>query len=457
MPPVDNSKGIVKKKPKDHPCLHADCVARKPFTRPCYLKEHIDKTHLGINHFVCDYIIDEKNGKTCGQVCSTKGNLTTHERTHSDLYVTRTYKEHWCTHPGCKRAPFTCTSHLQQHMDFAHRGIRHFECDHIMDEEKGTKCGKAFPTHGKLENHKKERHSEVAEYKCTHTGCEWRKSFGDNIHLQAHIDFFHLGILNFVCDYIVDDEHGTTCGHACERRNNLDAHKRSHSDVRDHECSEPSCGAKFKFDHVRHLHWVRRHSPPNDPARTKHKCTSCTAAFSGTGDLEEHRLYNHVAKDDPMRLAYLDRKSAAKRAQYANDENHRIACRVRAGLCRVLNNMGLSKECASQVLLGCSYEELVIHLNNNSRGFIYGDETMDFHIDHIRPLASFNKRCRIELLKSCNWNNLQLLPGPENLGKGGKFPPSDAAAYAASDGGIAIAVLEVKWRGSKVCGCGCGV
>ncbi|KAJ1464346.1 hypothetical protein T484DRAFT_1869715 [Baffinella frigidus] len=40
------------------------------------------------------------------------------------------------------------------------------------------------------------------------------------------------------------------------------------------------------------------------------------------------------------------------------------------------------------------------------------------HIDHIRPLSSFNVGCKVELLKGANFNNLQLLTAEENGRKG---------------------------------------
>ena len=104
-------------------------------------------------------------------------------------------------------------------------------------------------------------------------------------------------------------------------------------------------------------------------------------------------------------------------------------------------------------MTGCTYEELVVHLNTNDRGFVYGDPDTVLHIDHIRPKANFNLLCRVEQFKCANWNNLQLLPGSENIVKRDSFTAAESEAYDKSVGGMAIMELEKGWRASGVCTC----
>ena len=100
--------------------------------------------------------------------------------------------------------------------------------------------------------------------------------------------------------------------------------------------------------------------------------------------------------------------------------------------------------------MGCTLEELIAHLNNNDRGFKYGDPGLQ--IDHIRCLASFKDtiHCIVQQLKALNFNNLQLLPATENNSKNDTY---DADAYAESEAGMAIADLEEQWKMDGVCGC----
>jgi hypothetical protein len=69
-------------------------------------------------------------------------------------------------------------------------------------------------------------------------------------------------------------------------------------------------------------------------------------------------------------------------------------------------------------------------------------------------MASFkNLKCQVEVNKCMGFNNLQLLPGPENKSKRDSFTSAEEAAYALSKGGMATAELEKGWRADGVCKC----
>jgi hypothetical protein len=147
------------------------------------------------------------------------------------------------------------------------------------------------------------------------------------------------------------------------------------------------------------------------------------------------------------------KQNARERERRESDPVFRLKKWVRSAARRCLEMNGLTKNFRSAEVLGCDPEELLLHLNNNNRGLVYGMPGVVLHIDHIRPLASFNLLCRLDLLKVCNWNNLQLLTAEENGRKSDRFTPADAEAYALSVGGKAIAELEKGWRLAGVCGC----
>jgi hypothetical protein len=290
----------------------------------------------------------------------------------------------------------------------------------------------------------------VKKCKCLVDGCN--KSYLYPNDLQHHVDFIHNKIFHNVCDHI--DEKGVKCGYKCQERGDLEKHKRhKHSDVCDYKCT--GCSSTFKSAPERDNHWVRKHSEANDPARTQYKCTGCTKGFLTSSELDRHFLVHHVPKDDPKRRAVLDRNNKAQKALYASDEKNRIKNSLRGALRRMVKKHGMGKVSLSGKVMGCSCEQLIAHLNDNDRGFVYEQSVGVFHIDHIRPMASFkNLKCHVEVLKCMNFNNLQLLPGPENKSKNDSFTPDQAAAYAISKGGLAIAELEKGWRAEPgVCKC----
>lgn len=70
-------------------------------------------------------------------------------------------------------------------------------------------------------------------------------------------------------------------------------------------------------------------------------------------------------------------------------------------------------------LLGCSYSELRLYIENL---FLPGMSWNDnIHIDHIRPLSSFDLSDPKEQLIAFNFKNLQPLWGPDNLSKGSLY------------------------------------
>lgn len=72
--------------------------------------------------------------------------------------------------------------------------------------------------------------------------------------------------------------------------------------------------------------------------------------------------------------------------------------------------------------LGCSVEEFKQYLESKFKpGMTWGNYgKYGWHIDHIKPLFSFNLQNREEVIKALNFTNLQPLWWNENLSKGSK-------------------------------------
>lgn len=75
-------------------------------------------------------------------------------------------------------------------------------------------------------------------------------------------------------------------------------------------------------------------------------------------------------------------------------------------------------------LVGCSLEFLKSHLEKQFDDKMTWDNYGNFwHIDHVRPIASFDLSLEEEQKKCFNWRNLQPLEGKENIRKGAKILP----------------------------------
>jgi hypothetical protein len=107
---------------------------------------------------------------------------------------------------------------------------------------------------------------------------------------------------------------------------------------------------------------------------------------------------------------------------YENKDNVllKVANNIRVRLRRALKN---SQKIGSAIEdLGCSVEELRLYLES----MFDLDMTWDnyglygWHIDHIKPLSSFDLTNKEEFLKACHYTNLQPLWAEDNLKKSNK-------------------------------------
>jgi hypothetical protein len=101
------------------------------------------------------------------------------------------------------------------------------------------------------------------------------------------------------------------------------------------------------------------------------------------------------------------------------DINYRIVLRLRSRLRQALKNN--QKNGHTTELLGCSIEFLKQHLEKKFKKDMSWSNYGKWHIDHIRPCASFDLRKPSEQRKCFHYTNLQPLWAEENLIKSDKY------------------------------------
>jgi len=102
-----------------------------------------------------------------------------------------------------------------------------------------------------------------------------------------------------------------------------------------------------------------------------------------------------------------------------NNPIFKLARLVRSRLRSALKNNYKSGSAVRD--LGCSIKDLKIHLEQQFQEGMNWDNHGKWHIDHIKPLVSFDLTKREELLEACNYTNLQPLWAKDNLSKGCKI------------------------------------
>jgi hypothetical protein len=96
-----------------------------------------------------------------------------------------------------------------------------------------------------------------------------------------------------------------------------------------------------------------------------------------------------------------------------------LATLLRSRLINALKGKRSAK--AALLYLGCTLEDLRQHLESLFKPGMTWENHGSWHIDHIRPLASFDLTKEENLYKACHYTNLQPLWAKENLKKGSKY------------------------------------
>lgn len=105
-----------------------------------------------------------------------------------------------------------------------------------------------------------------------------------------------------------------------------------------------------------------------------------------------------------------------KRAKFS--PHYWLSRRLRSRLYNALK--GRFKAGSAVQDLGCSIERLKEHLESQFQGGMNWDNHGKWHIDHKKPLASFDLTDRQQFLEACHFTNLQPLWAKKNMSKGSK-------------------------------------
>lgn len=138
-------------------------------------------------------------------------------------------------------------------------------------------------------------------------------------------------------------------------------------------------------------------------------------------NVEKQRAYSRAyAKKHRTRLQeYVKHRKAT-------DVQFRIRCQIGSRLADAVRRAGARKHESTLKLLGCTIPELRLHLASKfTPGMSWANwGKTGWHIDHIRPLASFDLLDLEQLAHACHWTNLQPLWAADNYSKKDKYDAS---------------------------------
>jgi len=105
-----------------------------------------------------------------------------------------------------------------------------------------------------------------------------------------------------------------------------------------------------------------------------------------------------------------------------NDPNFKMRNTLRSRIWTVLKRKNTTKLLSTLTLLGVDSVETVIkHIEKQFKNGMTWNNHGEWHLDHIKPCASFDLTCPVQQLACFNYKNLQPLEAFENMSKGAKI------------------------------------
>lgn len=120
------------------------------------------------------------------------------------------------------------------------------------------------------------------------------------------------------------------------------------------------------------------------------------------------------------KTSILQKQKVSNKLKYNTNTQFCLIKRLRSRLVHALN--GNFKSGSAIADLGCSIEFFKTYIEGLFTLGMSWDNKDKWQIDHIIPLSSFDLTDRAQLLKACNYKNLQPLWTSDNLKKSNNIP-----------------------------------
>ena len=137
---------------------------------------------------------------------------------------------------------------------------------------------------------------------------------------------------------------------------------------------------------------------------------------------EKHKEYrkeyyeNNKEKIKEYRKGYLKEYTKQRKK---TDTLFKLRCTIRSLICTSIKKQGYTKQSKTCKILGCTYEEFKIHLENQFTDGMTWENQGEWHLDHIYPVSL--AKDEEELIKLNHYTNFQPLWAEDNRKKSNKI------------------------------------
>jgi transposase-like protein len=154
------------------------------------------------------------------------------------------------------------------------------------------------------------------------------------------------------------------------------------------------------------------------PLGVNSECKICRKTYmANTKERTEETRKKWVLATKDARLKY-DSEYRKKRKE--SDPLFKFKLQTRSFIHDALRRSVVAKGSSTEQILGCSYQELMQHLEVSFQQGMSWENRSEWHIDHKIPLAS--AKTEEDVIRLNHYTNLQPLWAKDNLRKGSKMP-----------------------------------
>lgn len=116
---------------------------------------------------------------------------------------------------------------------------------------------------------------------------------------------------------------------------------------------------------------------------------------------------------------YKSKRNKDLKFRRDNDPLYKLECGVRSLIRQYIKQMGYKKNSKTAVILGCSYDDFKVHIENQFTEGMSWDNSGKWHYDHIIPISS--AKSEQEVIELNHYTNFQPLWAEDNMQKGNKL------------------------------------
>jgi hypothetical protein len=135
---------------------------------------------------------------------------------------------------------------------------------------------------------------------------------------------------------------------------------------------------------------------------------------------EYHRLYIKSYKpSEAQKIRQKSRVRNARKERLLIDINYKLKIEIRNKTKEVIRKITKPKK--ENKYFGCTLDELKTHIEKQFKEGMDWNNRSSWHIDHIKPLSSFDLTDKEQFYEACHYTNLQPLWPRENIRKSNKY------------------------------------